>query len=52
MQICGLLLREGAQAYKKEGPKFMQRLVAKPFCAVFRVEPLQALMNEVPYLHR
>jgi len=24
-----LLLSEGVQAYKKEGPKFMQRLVAK-----------------------
>jgi len=29
VQICGLPLREGVQAYKKEGPKFMQRLVAK-----------------------
>jgi hypothetical protein len=28
-QICELLLREGVEAYKKEGPKFMQRLVAK-----------------------
>jgi len=28
-QICELLLSEGVQAYKKEGPKFMQRLVAK-----------------------
>jgi len=28
-QICELLLAEGVQAYKKEGPKFMQRLVAK-----------------------
>ena len=24
-----LLLHEGVEAYKKEGPKFMQRLVAK-----------------------
>ncbi len=29
MQICGLQLREGVEAYKKEGPTFMQRLVAK-----------------------
>ena len=28
-QVCELLLHEGVQAYKKEGPKFMQRLVAK-----------------------
>ncbi len=28
-QICEMLLREGVEAYKKEGPKFMQRLVAK-----------------------
>lgn len=28
-QICELLLTEGVEAYKKEGPKFMQRLVAK-----------------------
>ena len=28
-QICELLLSEGVEAYKKEGPKFMQRLVAK-----------------------
>jgi hypothetical protein len=28
-QICELLLYEGVQAYKKEGPKFLQRLVAK-----------------------
>jgi hypothetical protein len=28
-QICERLLREGVAAYKKEGPKFMQRLVAK-----------------------
>ena len=28
-QICELLLAEGIEAYKKEGPKFMQRLVAK-----------------------
>ena len=27
-QICELLL-SGVEAYKKEGPKFMQRLVAK-----------------------
>ena len=25
VQICGLPLGEGVQAYKKEGPKFMQR---------------------------
>jgi hypothetical protein len=29
-QVCELLLADGVQAYKKEGPKFMQRLVAKP----------------------
>ena len=28
-QVCELLLSEGVQVYKKEGPKFMQRLVAK-----------------------
>ena len=28
-QICELLLTEGVEAYKKEGPKFIQRLVAK-----------------------
>jgi hypothetical protein len=28
-QICELLLHEGVEAYKKEGDKFMQRLVAK-----------------------
>jgi hypothetical protein len=28
-QVCELLLAEGVQAYKKEGPRFMQRLVAK-----------------------
>ena len=28
-QICELLLHEGVEAYKKEGAKFMQRLIAK-----------------------
>jgi hypothetical protein len=28
-QICEMLLYEGVEAYRKEGPKFMQRLVAK-----------------------
>ena len=28
-QVCEFLLSEGVQAYKKEGPKFMQRLVAE-----------------------
>jgi hypothetical protein len=28
-QICELLLNEGVEAYRKEGSKFMQRLVAK-----------------------
>jgi hypothetical protein len=28
-QVCELLLVEGVQVYKKEGSKFMQRLVAK-----------------------
>ncbi|MGA3318343.1 MAG: hypothetical protein ABSC64_18130 [Candidatus Korobacteraceae bacterium] len=28
-QICELLLVEGVEAYKKDGAKFIQRLVAK-----------------------
>ena len=28
-QVCEMLLHEGIEAYKKEGPKFMHRLVAK-----------------------
>jgi hypothetical protein len=28
-QVCEMLLHEGVEAYKKEEPKFMQRLVAK-----------------------
>ena len=28
-QVCEMLLHEGVEAYKMEGPKFMQRLVAK-----------------------
>lgn len=28
-QVCELLLSEGVQTYMKEGPKFIQRLVAK-----------------------
>ena len=28
-QVCEMLLNEGVEAHKKEGPKFMQRLVAK-----------------------
>jgi hypothetical protein len=28
-QVCELLLSAGVEAYKKEGPKFIQRLVAK-----------------------
>ena len=28
-QVCEMLLHEGVEADKKEGPKFMQRLVAK-----------------------
>jgi hypothetical protein len=28
-QVCELLLHEGVEAYKKEGAKFMRRLVAK-----------------------
>jgi hypothetical protein len=28
-QVCEMLLHEGVEAYKKEGPKFMHRLVAK-----------------------
>jgi hypothetical protein len=29
IQVGEMLLREGGEAYKTEGPKFMQRLVAK-----------------------
>jgi hypothetical protein len=28
-QVCELLLAEGVETYKRDGPKFMQRLVAK-----------------------
>ncbi len=28
-QICELLLRKGADAYKREGPKYLQRLVSR-----------------------
>jgi hypothetical protein len=28
-QICEMLIHEGVEAYKKEGSKFMQRLIAK-----------------------
>ena len=28
-QVCEMLLYEGVEAYKKEGSKFVQRLVAK-----------------------
>lgn len=28
-QVCEMLLYEGVEAYKREGPKFIQRLVAK-----------------------
>ena len=28
-QVCEMLLYEGVEAYKKDGPKFLQRLVAK-----------------------
>lgn len=28
-QVCEMLLYEGVEAYKKEGPKFIQRLVAR-----------------------
>jgi len=28
-QICELLLSEGVEVYRKEGPRFIQRLVAK-----------------------
>ncbi len=28
-QVCEMLLHEGVEAYKKEGHKFVQRLVAK-----------------------
>jgi hypothetical protein len=29
IRVCEMLLHEGVEAYKKDGPKFMQRLVAK-----------------------
>ena len=28
-QICEIFLYEGVEAYKRDGPKFMQRLIAK-----------------------
>jgi len=28
-QICELLLRTGVDAYKKEGPKYLQRLLSR-----------------------
>lgn len=28
-QVCEMLLYEGVEAYNKEGPKFIQRLVSK-----------------------
>jgi hypothetical protein len=28
-QVCEMILYEGTEAYKKDGPKFIQRLVAK-----------------------
>jgi len=28
-QICEMLVADGVESYKKEGAKFMQRLVAK-----------------------
>jgi hypothetical protein len=28
-QICELLLRTGVEAYKKEGPKYLQRLLSR-----------------------
>jgi hypothetical protein len=28
-QVCEMLLNEGVEAYKKEGAKFMQRLITK-----------------------
>jgi len=27
-QICELLLRKGAEAYKRKGPKYLQRMLA------------------------
>ena len=32
--VCEVLLSEGVQAYKKEGPKFLQRLVTKQKAAM------------------
>jgi hypothetical protein len=34
VRVCDLLLSEGVEAYKKEGPKFIQRLVAKQKASV------------------
>ena len=28
-QICELLLRQGAEAYRKEGPKYIQRFLSR-----------------------
>jgi hypothetical protein len=28
-QICELLLEEGVESYKRDGPKFIQRLITK-----------------------
>ena len=33
-QVCELLLSEGVLGYKKDGPKFIQRLVAKQKASV------------------
>lgn len=29
-QICELLLRKGVDGYKREGPKYLQRLLSRP----------------------
>jgi len=34
--VCEVLLHEGVETYKKEGPKFMQRLVARQKARVKR----------------
>ena len=48
-----MLLNEGVEAYKKEGPKFIQRLVAKQKARVKRLmtppQSAQADFHRVPF---
>src|ERR1017187_1196086 len=41
IQVGEMLLHEAVEAYKKEGPKFMQRLLAKQKTSVLREYALQ-----------